>query len=88
VNEAIFDAVADQIEEADTARCRPQLFQETRSLRRMTVEATEVEGVDRVSASTATGMARSWMIAEFVSVRRQWSHATMFCVMSQLCLSS
>ena len=37
-------AVADQIEEAHLAGGFPQLFQETRALRRMTVESTKVEG--------------------------------------------
>src|ERR1700722_409243 len=44
LNEAVPDAVADQIEEADIARCFPELFQEMGALRRRTVEAAKVEG--------------------------------------------
>ena len=44
LNEAVLDPVADQVEEAGIAGGFPQLFQETRALRRMAVEPTKVEG--------------------------------------------
>ena len=44
LNEAVFDPVAHEIEEAHAPRRFPQVFQETRALRRMAVESTKVEG--------------------------------------------
>jgi hypothetical protein len=58
--------VAHEVEEADASGCFPQVFQETRTLRRMAVESTKVEG-GRVSVATATGVGCSWMTAEITS---------------------
>ena len=41
---AVFDPVADEVEEAHASGRFPQVFQETRALRRMAVELTKVEG--------------------------------------------
>ena len=57
-NEAVFDPVANQVEEADVARSRPQLTQEACSLLAARIESMKV-GVGSVSASTATAIAHS-----------------------------
>ena len=44
LNEGVVNPVTDQIEEAGIAGRFPKLFQETRALRRMTVEPAQVEG--------------------------------------------
>ena len=85
LNKGVVNPVTDQVEETGIAGRFPKLFQETRALRRMTVEPAQVEGGQGLGLD---GDRHGSLLddTEIVSVSRQWSYATMFRAISQACL--